>query len=124
MFRVARQNPSASLLVRAQADPRAYAAFYESSCGSSTTSTTRRRPRCSASPSRLPGRACPARCGRSRGVAGPHPRTLFYGRVGKRGKPPVFSYRGETITPRVGPGGAFLMVFDGVLPPSAIKLLP
>jgi len=57
-------------------------------------------------------------------VAGPHPRTLFYGRVGKRGKQPVFSYRGERITPRVGPGGAFLMVFDGVLPPSAIKLLP
>ncbi|MDA0174155.1 RNA polymerase sigma factor [Solirubrobacter taibaiensis] len=29
MFRIARQNPSASLLVRAQEDPRAYAAFYD-----------------------------------------------------------------------------------------------
>ena len=29
MFRIVRQNPSASLLVRAQADPRAYAAFYD-----------------------------------------------------------------------------------------------
>ena len=29
MFRIVRQNPSASLLVRAQEDPRAYAAFYD-----------------------------------------------------------------------------------------------
>ena len=57
-------------------------------------------------------------------ITGPHPRTLFFGRVGKGGRQPVFSYRGERITPRVGPGGAFLMVFDGVLAPSAIKLLP
>lgn len=29
MFRIVRQNPTASLLVRAQEDPRAYAAFYD-----------------------------------------------------------------------------------------------
>lgn len=57
-------------------------------------------------------------------ITGRHPRTLFYGRVGKRGRQPVFQHRGERITPRVGPGGAFLMVFDGVVPPSALKLLP
>jgi len=57
-------------------------------------------------------------------VAGPHPRTVLYGRVGTRTTPVAYEFRGERYAPRVGTGGAFLIVFDGVIMPADVKLLP
>ncbi|MDA0174154.1 hypothetical protein OJ998_33945 [Solirubrobacter taibaiensis] len=55
---------------------------------------------------------------------GPHPRTILYGRVGTRPGPLVFQFKGKRYTPQVGNGGAFLLVFDGVIGPADVKLLP
>jgi hypothetical protein len=55
-------------------------------------------------------------------VPGPHPRTLLYGRT-TRSTPPVYRHRGELHRARLGRGGAFLLVFDGLLQPADLTLV-
>ncbi len=57
-------------------------------------------------------------------MTGEHPRTLLFGRTTTPGRPPVYRYRGRPHRATVGPGGTFLVVFDGVLESEAITLEP
>lgn len=56
-------------------------------------------------------------------IHGEHPRTLVYGRTAQAGRRVVFEHRGVRRAASTGAGGAFLVVFDGVLGPSEFRLV-